>query len=85
MNWRSLQLKDRRPPQSGGGAIIAYQRGEHIQDIMWRMRVASQATLEHYLQEMAANSVMTRLPELSKQKIRSAALLYPLLIGRPVS
>lgn len=39
--------KEQRPtPASirGGGAIVAYQRGEHIQDIMWRMRVSSQST-----------------------------------------
>jgi len=80
--------KDLRPtPASirGGGAIVAYQKGEHIQDIMWRMRIQSQTTLEHYLQEMAADSIMTRLPEVSKHRIRSAALLFPLLIEHPGS
>ena len=80
--------EDLRPtPASirGGGAIVAYQKGEHIQDIMWRMRVQSQTTLEHYLQEMAADSIMTRLPEVSKHRIRSAALLFPLLIEHPGS
>eukprot|EP00438_Fugacium_kawagutii_P035715 Skav234674 [mRNA] locus=scaffold1131:475680:480491:- [translate_table: standard] len=69
----------------GGGAILAYQRGEHITDIMWRMRISTQSTLEHYLQEMAADSIMTRLPENSKHRIRSAALIFPMLVGRSIS
>eukprot|EP00438_Fugacium_kawagutii_P000176 Skav214254 [mRNA] locus=scaffold2045:416029:421014:- [translate_table: standard] len=64
----------------GGGAILAYQRGENIQDLMWRMRVTSQRTLEHYLQELAADTIMTKLPSDSKTRIRSAALIFPLLI-----
>ena len=81
--------KDLRPtPASiiGGGAIVAYQKGEHIQDIMWRMRVQSQTTLEHYLQERAADSIMTRLPE-SFLSTESDQLhfLFPLLIEHPGS
>ena len=64
---------------------MAYQRGETISDIMWRMRVSSQPTLEHYLQEMAADSIMTRLPETCKHRIKSAAVLYSTLIEHPVS
>eukprot|EP00438_Fugacium_kawagutii_P028528 Skav222525 [mRNA] locus=scaffold2875:50542:57914:+ [translate_table: standard] len=92
LRWDSLleELKvprEQRPtPASirGGGAIVAYQRGEPIQDIMWRMRVSSQTTLEHYLQEMAADSFMTRLPTVCKDKIRTAALLFPFLMEHPV-
>ena len=83
-----LVPKQMRPtPASirGGGAIMAYQRGETISDIMWRMRVSSQPTLEHYLQEMAADSIMTRLPETCKHRIKSAAVLYSTLIEHPVS
>lgn len=69
----------------GGGAIAAYQRGEPIQDIMWRMRVLNQSTLEHYLQEMAADTIMSRLPELCKHRIKSAALLFSLLVEHPGS
>eukprot|EP00438_Fugacium_kawagutii_P021961 Skav208057 [mRNA] locus=scaffold1124:175499:180298:- [translate_table: standard] len=68
----------------GGGAIVAYQRGEPIQDIMWRMRVTNQRTLEHYLQEMAADAMMSRLPSQCKSKIRSAAALYPVLLEHSV-
>lgn len=69
----------------GGGAIFAYQKGESVQDILWRMRLSSLPTLEHYLQELAADSLMSRLPANSKFKIRSAAVFFPLLIEHPVS
>eukprot|EP00438_Fugacium_kawagutii_P023574 Skav201069 [mRNA] locus=scaffold963:3259:3858:+ [translate_table: standard] len=83
-----LVPKNLRPtPASirGGGAIVAYQRGEAIQNLMWRMRVTSQRTLEHYLQEMAADTIMTKLPSDAKARIRSSALLFPQLIEHQVS
>ena len=61
----------------GGGAICADQRGEPIKDITWRMRALNQTTLEHYLQEMAADWIMSRPPEDCKHRIKSAALLFP--------
>ena len=69
----------------GGGCILAYQQGEDISNLMWRMRVSNQSTLEHYLQEMAADSVMNRLPEMSTCKVKTAALLFPLLMEHSVS
>lgn len=67
----------------GGGAILAYKRGEAIQDIMWRMRLVSQATLESYLQELAAESLLAKLPEHCRSKIRSAASFYSLCLQSP--
>ena len=68
----------------GGGAIAAYRRGEAIQSIMWRMRLLSLSTLESYLQELAAETFMTKLPHSAKSKIRSAALFFPLALGHSV-
>jgi hypothetical protein len=68
----------------GGGAIAAYRRGESIQSIMWRMRLLSLSTLESYLQELAAETFMTKLPHSAKSKIRSAALFFPLALGHSV-
>ena len=68
--------KSHRPTPAGvrgGGAILAYKRGEPIQDIMWRMRLVSQNTLEHYLRELAAESLLAKLPEHSRAKVRCAA------------
>eukprot|EP00438_Fugacium_kawagutii_P004856 Skav221077 [mRNA] locus=scaffold3118:408562:418463:- [translate_table: standard] len=60
----------------GGGAVLAYRRGEAIQNILWRMRISSQRTLESYLQETAAESVLVKLPTESKDRIRSLSSLY---------
>lgn len=49
--------------QGGGGAILAYKRNRPIQDILWIMRLTSKTTLESYLQETPADSLLTRLPE----------------------
>lgn len=81
-----LVPKSRRPtPASirGGGAILAYKRGEPISDILWRMRLVSLTTLESYLQELAADSLLTRLPERSRCRIRSAAALFDLQLRSP--
>ena len=69
----------------GGGAIAAYRRGESLQNIMWRMRLLSLSTLESYVQELAAETYLTRLPVAAKTKIRSAALFFPLALGHSVS
>ena len=60
----------------GGGAILAYKRGEAIPSILWRMRLVSQMTLESYLQELAAESFLAKLPETTKLRIRFAASYY---------
>ena len=71
--------KDVRPtPASvrGGGAIMAYKRGEPIANILWKMRLVSQVTLETYLQELAAESFLVQLPEVTKLRIKLAASFY---------
>ena len=67
----------------GGGAILAYHRGETISNILWRMRLVSQTTLESYLQELAAESVLIRLPEVTKVRIRLAASFYTQILRSP--
>ena len=84
-----LLPKSQRPlPSSvrGGGAIVAYRRGVAVQDILWRMRLVSISTLESYLQELAADSLLVSLPESTKHRIRSFASLYPvsmMSLGKP--
>ena len=60
----------------GGGAVMAYRKGDNIQNILWRMRLVNQATLESYLQELAADSILVRLPETSKARIRFLASFF---------
>lgn len=64
----------------GGGAILAYKRNRPIQNILWAMRLTSIHTLESYLQETAADSLLVRLPEDSKRKIRHAASFFPIAL-----
>ena len=67
----------------GGGAILAYKRGEPISDILWRMRLVALSTLESYLQELAADSFLVKLPELSRSRIRSSAVFFDLHLQSP--
>ena len=45
----------------GGGAVAAYRAGLPIQDSVWKMRIQHVHTLQHYLQEMAADNVLAKL------------------------
>ena len=42
----------------------AYQTGVPVHDLMWRMRIQHVAKLQHYLQEMAAETVLGKCLEL---------------------
>ncbi len=53
----------------GGGAVAAYIKGVHMQDLLWKMRLRQQRTLESYLQECAAQTLLARLPDASRKKI----------------
>ena len=63
----------------GGGAVASYRKGAAISDLLWAMRLRQIATLESYLQEVAAMSLLTELPSSSRRAIRSAASLYAFL------
>ena len=81
----ALQIPVKLRPTPGGirgrGAVIAYRRGEPISDIMWRMRITAQRTLESYLQETAAESLLAKLPSSAKERIQSFSSLYSQLLG----
>ena len=65
----------------GGGAVSCYRRGLPVTDIVWRMRLKQVSTLEAYLQEVAAVSLLTELPESSRKSIKSAASLFDFLVA----
>ena len=67
----------------GGGAVAAYQSGVGISDLQWRMRLAHQATLSFYLQEVAAGSLLPALPRHAREAIESARAVLPLLLLQP--
>ena len=57
----------------GGGACHDFEQHSDIARLMWRMRIGSQETLAHYLQEVAAQTFAISFPETAKATIRSAA------------
>ena len=61
----------------GGAAVHAYQSGVHVQDLLWKMRIQHIATLQHYLQEMAAEAVFGKIASSSRESIKSASALLP--------
>ena len=63
----------------GGGCVTLYRKGCSVSDILWRMRLKNITTLEAYLQEVAAISILTSLPDESRKAVRSAAALFPVL------
>ena len=66
----------------GGGAVAAYMRDIPIADIMWRMRVRSTSTLEHYLQEVAALVSLRSLPANASNRIQECALTYDAILAQ---
>ena len=60
----------------GGGAVECYRKGMHIADLVWRMRLKQISTLESYLQEVAAMSLLTDLTPQSRRSMKSASSLF---------
>ena len=64
----------------GGGAVAAYRASVPISEIQWRMRIRNQVTLEAYIQEVAAVSLLNLLTAESIQRIRISCKLASFLI-----
>eukprot|EP00438_Fugacium_kawagutii_P032532 Skav202150 [mRNA] locus=scaffold970:142130:165817:- [translate_table: standard] len=75
-----LKLRPTPGGVRGGGAIVAYRRGEPIADILWRMRLTAQPTLASYLQELAADSLVAQLPQRVRQRILNVASLFDICL-----
>ena len=61
----------------GGGAVDEFTHGScSIQDLLWRMRIKNQTTLEHYLQEVVARQIVTALPEGARHRVKQLQLFY---------
>ena len=68
----------------GGGAVHMYHRSLPVSDMLWRMRLRQQTTLESYLQETATITIIHQLPKQSLDSIKAAASMLPFLM-RPFS
>lgn len=64
----------------GGGCIHAFHGGMEISKLLWRMRLKHQGTLESYLQECVASTVLPLLPENSRRRIAAASTVANLLL-----
>ena len=60
-----------------GGAVHSYHTNMPIGDIMWKMRLKQQSTLESYLQETAALSTVHKVEKSALSKIKSCAVMLP--------
>ena len=63
-----------------GGAVFAYRSNVEIHTLLWRMRLVNLETLQHYLQEVGADSIILRLPTESRRAITAASNLYDVLL-----
>ena len=57
----------------GGGCIFAFHSGMELPKLMWRMRLKHQGTLESYLQECIASTILPQLTEFSRRRVESAS------------
>ena len=69
----------------GGGAIAAFQHGLQVSTLMWRMRLKNVSTLESYLQEVVANTIMSDLSRDSRSLVKAAASLAPIYLATTVA
>lgn len=63
----------------GGAAAWLYKRKTPVADIVWRLRLRSQSTLESYLQETAALSVLQQMDSHTLKSLELVAQLYEFL------
>lgn len=64
----------------GGAAVMHYRKHTPINDILWRLRLRSQTTLESYLQETAASAIFVSLDPKVRELLFSIASLFGLLV-----
>ena len=60
----------------GGGSIELYRKGESIANIQWRMRIRHVGTLESYIQEVAAVSLLPELGPTVCDRIKKFSQLF---------
>ena len=69
----------------GGGCCYAYEQDSRISNLMWRMRLASMATLKHYLQEVVATASLISLPPETRHDLHAAAKSFSISHSRIAS
>ena len=64
-----------------GGAVRSYRNDEDVMKLMWKMRLKNMETLQHYLQEVGAESAYLRLPQRSKRCHFGIQLTFRVVLG----
>ena len=57
----------------GGGCIHAFHSGLELPKLMWRMRLKHQGTLESYLQECVASTILPQVSVVARTRIAAAS------------
>ena len=60
--------------------MASYRQGRPISDILWQMRSQNAKTVNFYLQEVAAGSVLGELFSVARERIKAASALYPFML-----
>lgn len=60
----------------GGGCVAAFQSGCDMTKLLWKMRLKHLVTLENYLQEVSASTLIPSLPGRARSKIQASSSLY---------
>lgn len=60
----------------GGGAVRFYRNSGNITQLLWHMRIKNIETLQHYLQEVGAEAVLTQLSFSSRTSVKAASSLF---------
>ena len=64
----------------GGGCVSSFQKGVAIPLLLWKMRLRQQQTLENYLQEAVASSVIPGLTSTTRDRIAALASLFDVVM-----
>lgn len=67
----------------GGGCVTSFRKGVGIPLLLWRMRLRQQQTLENYLQEAVAESVLPGLPLPTRERIARLSSLFEVVLATP--
>ena len=63
-----------------GGAVRSYRSDEDISKLLWKM-LKNMETLQHYLQEVGAESAFLQLSEASKRRTLAASAVFEVFLA----
>ena len=69
----------------GGGAVEAYRSGIALDRLLWKMRLKNLSTLEHYLQEVACDTLLVDLSQEARRRIEMFSSMFDLILQAPIT